>query len=65
MVVLCMPENDFTSAKLMMTVEIGKIDVHSHFLPPFYREALASTGHSKPDGMPKIPVGLVALAFPR
>ncbi|KAF1918893.1 hypothetical protein BDU57DRAFT_511673 [Ampelomyces quisqualis] len=32
-----------------------RIDVHSHFLPPFYREALASNGHTHPDGMPAIP----------
>lgn len=35
-----------------------KIDVHSHFLPPFYREACLETGHGKPDGMPALPVGL-------
>jgi predicted TIM-barrel fold metal-dependent hydrolase len=33
----------------------SRIDVHSHFLPPFYREALANNGHSHPDGMPAIP----------
>jgi hypothetical protein len=33
-----------------------RIDVHSHFLPPFYREELEKTGHHKPDGMPGIPV---------
>jgi predicted TIM-barrel fold metal-dependent hydrolase len=32
-----------------------RIDVHSHFLPPFYRTALAEHGHSHPDGMPAIP----------
>jgi predicted TIM-barrel fold metal-dependent hydrolase len=32
-----------------------RIDVHSHFLPPFYRTALASNGHTHPDGMPAIP----------
>ncbi|KAF2626352.1 amidohydrolase 2 [Macroventuria anomochaeta] len=32
-----------------------RIDVHSHFLPPFYRSALAGNGHSHPDGMPAIP----------
>ncbi|KAI4938929.1 uncharacterized protein J4E92_000210 [Alternaria infectoria] len=32
-----------------------RIDVHSHFLPPFYRTALAENGHSHPDGMPAIP----------
>jgi predicted TIM-barrel fold metal-dependent hydrolase len=33
----------------------SRIDVHSHFLPPFYSKALAENGHSKPDGMPAIP----------
>ncbi|KAF2827005.1 amidohydrolase 2 [Ophiobolus disseminans] len=32
-----------------------RIDVHSHFLPPFYRTALAQNGHTYPDGMPAIP----------
>lgn len=32
-----------------------RIDVHSHFLPPFYRTALAENGHTFPDGMPAIP----------
>ncbi|KAF1928454.1 amidohydrolase 2 [Didymella exigua CBS 183.55] len=32
-----------------------RIDVHSHFLPPFYQEALAANGHLYPDGMPAIP----------
>ncbi|KAF3054204.1 hypothetical protein E8E11_012020 [Didymella keratinophila] len=32
-----------------------RIDVHSHFLPPFYRSALSANGHSHPDGMPAIP----------
>lgn len=32
-----------------------RIDVHSHFLPPFYRSALLSAGYEKVDGMPAIP----------
>jgi predicted TIM-barrel fold metal-dependent hydrolase len=32
-----------------------RIDVHSHFLPPFYCDALEAHGHSHPDGMPAIP----------
>ncbi|KAJ4377329.1 hypothetical protein N0V83_000154 [Neocucurbitaria cava] len=38
-----------------MTSLPTRIDVHSHFLPPFYRTALAENGHSHPDGMPGIP----------
>lgn len=32
-----------------------RIDVHAHYLPEFYRQALAENGQSRPDGMPKIP----------
>jgi len=31
------------------------IDVHAHFLPAFYREALLRHGHDRPDGFPYIP----------
>lgn len=34
---------------------IESIDVHAHFLPGFYRQALLDAGHGKPDGMPAIP----------
>ncbi|KIW17069.1 hypothetical protein PV08_04260 [Exophiala spinifera] len=32
-----------------------KIDCHSHYLPPGYRDACAENGHKNPDGMPAIP----------
>ncbi|WP_327145431.1 amidohydrolase family protein [Nocardia sp. NBC_01327] len=32
-----------------------RIDVHCHYLPDFYREALIANGHSHPDGIPGIP----------
>ncbi len=32
-----------------------RVDVHIHFVPDYYRESLVAAGHSKPDGMPKIP----------
>jgi 6-methylsalicylate decarboxylase len=32
-----------------------RIDVHSHFLPPDYSQALLENGHEKVDGMPAIP----------
>lgn len=31
------------------------IDVHAHFLPDFYRDALVDHGHAQPDGFPHIP----------
>lgn len=33
----------------------SRIDVHSHFLPPDYRQALLDNGHEKVDGMPAVP----------
>ncbi|GAB7363731.1 hypothetical protein MBLNU230_g4299t1 [Neophaeotheca triangularis] len=32
-----------------------RVDVHSHFLPPFYRKACEDNGHANPDGMPAVP----------
>ena len=37
---------------------LGKLDVHAHYLPEPYRQALERAGHSQPDGMPADP-GLV------
>ena len=34
---------------------LSRVDVHAHYLPPFYRTALAEAGQSHPDGMPAIP----------
>lgn len=34
---------------------IRRIDVHAHFLPDGYRDALVAAGHAKPSGMPGIP----------
>jgi hypothetical protein len=34
-----------------------KVDVHAHFVPDFYADALREAGHTPgPDGMPGIPV---------
>jgi len=32
-----------------------KVDVHAHFLPEGYREALIANGHAQPDGFPLLP----------
>ena len=32
-----------------------RIDVHAHYVPEAYREALVRAGHEHPDGMPAIP----------
>ena len=42
----------------------ARIDVHAHFVPPAWRAACEAHGHSRPDGMPGIPVCL-ALCFPQ
>lgn len=34
---------------------VALVDVHAHFLPPVYREALAGAGIDQPDGMPAVP----------
>jgi len=34
---------------------LPKIDLHSHFVPGFYRDALREAGYDHPDGMPGIP----------
>ncbi len=31
------------------------IDVHAHYLPASYREALLANGHGQPDGFPQVP----------
>ena len=33
----------------------NRIDVHAHYLPPTYREALHAAGHDRPDGFPIVP----------
>lgn len=33
----------------------GRIDVHAHFVPNFYRDALVAAGKSRPDGIKAIP----------
>jgi predicted TIM-barrel fold metal-dependent hydrolase len=33
----------------------GRLDVHAHYLPEPYRQALERAGHAQPDGMPAIP----------
>ena len=42
---------------------IDRIDVHAHFVPEFYREALVNAGHSKPDGIAAIPAWDAATAL--
>lgn len=34
---------------------VDRIDVHAHFIPEFYAQALRDAGHGQPDGMPAIP----------
>ncbi|MGK8557294.1 amidohydrolase family protein [Nocardia gipuzkoensis] len=39
----------------MSNTGLSKIDVHCHYIPDFYREALIANGHSRPDGIWGIP----------
>lgn len=39
----------------MTGTSAGRIDVHAHFVPDFYREAAVAAGHSRPDGIPAFP----------
>ncbi len=34
---------------------VDRIDVHAHFVPDFYRQALIAAGHARPDGIAGIP----------
>lgn len=34
---------------------VNRFDVHAHFVPDFYADALVTAGHARPDGMPAIP----------
>src|SRR6478609_947900 len=34
---------------------LQKLDLHSHIVPDFFRDALIEAGHQNPDGMPAIP----------
>ncbi|CEN59980.1 hypothetical protein ASPCAL02421 [Aspergillus calidoustus] len=38
-----------------MTNSRSKVDVHAHFVPPCWRDALVAHGLERPDGMPAIP----------
>lgn len=40
-------------------VRPSRVDVHTHFVLPFYRQILESSGYEKPDEMPRIPVSNV------
>jgi predicted TIM-barrel fold metal-dependent hydrolase len=33
----------------------GKIDVHAHYIPEHYRDALVAAGQDRPDGIPALP----------
>jgi predicted TIM-barrel fold metal-dependent hydrolase len=38
-----------------MKMPRGKIDVHAHYLPQVYRDALEAAGQAQPDGIPGLP----------
>ena len=38
-----------------LTMPYDKIDVHAHYIPEVYREALVAAGQDRPDGIPGLP----------
>ena len=52
---LAAQENWEAGRKVQPTGSARLIDVHSHYLPDKYVDALVRAGHSKPSGMPGIP----------
>ena len=40
-----------------------RVDVHAHFLPDYYRDALTAAGITHPDGMPEVPAWSEAAAL--
>lgn len=36
--------------------DLSRVDIHAHFVPPFWRELTTENGYGQPDGMPAIPV---------
>ena len=40
----------------------GKVDVHAHYIPDGYRDALVIAGQDKPDGIPGMPAWSEELA---
>jgi hypothetical protein len=44
------------SSEPSTTASTGKIDLHSHYVPEFWREESIKAGYGEPDGIPGIPV---------
>jgi hypothetical protein len=44
------------SSKAMTPIAMDKIDLHSHYVPDFWREESIKAGYGEPDGIPGIPV---------
>jgi hypothetical protein len=44
-------------------VVIPREEVHSHFLPDFYREAATAAGHAQPDGIAGLDYGTAPAAM--
>jgi 6-methylsalicylate decarboxylase len=46
-----------------MALSHNKIDVHAHYIPELYRNALVAAGQTQPDGIPALPEWSEALAI--
>jgi predicted TIM-barrel fold metal-dependent hydrolase len=51
------------SAQEGLTMAHDKIDVHAHYIPEAYRDALVTAGQAHPDGIPALPEWNQALAL--
>jgi predicted TIM-barrel fold metal-dependent hydrolase len=51
------------SAREGLTMARDKIDVHAHYIPDTYRDALVTAGQAQPDGIPALPEWNQALAL--
>src|SRR5258705_11154143 len=47
--------NSSVSAQEGLTMPRDKIDVHAHYIPETYRDALVAAGQGHPDGIPALP----------
>src|SRR5258705_12646327 len=47
--------NSSVSAQEGLTMARDKIDVHAHYIPDTYRDALVAAGQAQPDGIPALP----------
>src|SRR5258705_3729778 len=55
--------NSSVSVQEGLTMSRDRIDVHAHYIPETYRDALVAAGQDHPDGIPALPDWNKALAL--